>query len=92
MIDYTKMKEFCDALEFINVMVEDEIVQICLDGLVQSYGLIGTAISTRENPSSFFNLQSMLMVVENHAGVSRITQSDSRMLYTKADWPRGRGG
>ena len=62
--DYTtKVKEIYDAIESINVTVdEDEIVQICLDGLAQRYGPIRTAICTREKPPSFFNLQSMLMV------------------------------
>ena len=62
--DYTtKVKEIGDALGSINVIVdEDEMVQICLDGLAQRYGPIRTAICTREKPPSFFNLQSMLMV------------------------------
>ena len=38
-IDYnTKIKEICDALGSINVMVdEDEMVHICLSGLSQRY-------------------------------------------------------
>ena len=44
--DYTtKIKEICDALGSINMTVdEDEMVQICLGGLAQRYGLIRTAI------------------------------------------------
>ena len=93
-IDYnTKIKEICDALGSINVMVdEDEMVQICLGGLAQTYGPIRKAICTQEKSSLFFNLQSMLMVEENHASGSRTTQSGSRMLYTEADWPCGHGG
>ena len=47
--DYTtKVKEICDALGFINVIVdEDEMVQICLGGLVQRYEPIQTVIRTR---------------------------------------------
>ena len=37
----TKIKEICEALGFINVMVdEDEMVQIYLGGLAQRYGPI----------------------------------------------------
>ena len=88
-IDYnTKIKEICDALGSINVMVdEDEMVQICLGGLAQTYGPIRKAICTQEKSSLFFNLQSMLMVEENHASGSRTTQSNSRMLYTEAEQP-----
>ena len=80
--NYTmKVKEIYDALGSINVMVdEDEMVHI------------RTTISTREKPPSFFDLQSMLMVEENHAGGSRTTQSDSWMLHTEAEEPHGRGG
>ena len=70
---------------------EDEMVQICLGGLAQRYGPIQTAICTREKPLSFFDLQLMLMVEENHAGASKGTQSNNQMLYTKVDRPRGRG-
>ena len=92
--DYTtKVKEICDALESINVTVdEDEVVQICLSGLAQRYGPIRIAICTWEKPSSFFDLQSMLMVEENHASRSRTNQSDIWMLYTEVDRPRGHGG
>ena len=92
-IDYTKVTEICDALGFINVTVdEDKIVQICLGGLAQRYEPIRTAIYTWEKPPSFFDLQSKLMVEENHVSGSRTTQSDNRMLYKEAERPRGRGG
>ena len=92
--DYTtKVKEICDALGSINVTVdEDKMVQICLGGLAQRYGPIRMTICTREKPPSFVDLQSMLMDEENHVSGSRTTQSDNRMLYTEAEWPRGYGG
>ena len=95
--DYTtKIKEICDALGSINVTVhEDEMVEIVLGGLAQRYGSIRTTICAREKPPSFFVLQSMLMVEENHVSGSRTTQSDNHMMYTEAEWPRecgGRGG
>ena len=48
MTDYTmKVKEVCDALGSINVMVdEDEMVQICLGGLAQRYMPIWMTICT----------------------------------------------
>ena len=73
MTDYTmKVKEVCDALGSINVMVdEDEMVQIYLGDLAQWYGPIRTAICTQEKPLSFFDRKSMLMVEEKHAIGSR---------------------
>ena len=92
--DYTtKINEICNVLGSINVTVDkDEMVQICLSGLAQRYGPIQTVIYTQEKPPSFFNLQSMLMVEENHASGSRTTQSDNQMLYIEADRPCGHGG
>ena len=87
MTDYTtKIKDICNALGSINVSVdEEEMVQIYLHGLAQRYGPIETTICTREKPTSYFDLQSMLTVEENDTGVSRSRQSDNRMLYTEAD-------
>ena len=53
--------------------------------------MIRTTICTREEPSSSFDLQSMLMVEENHAGMTSSAFSDGQMLYTKADRPCGHG-
>ena len=50
------------------------------------------AVCTRENTSSFFDLQSMLLVEENHAGASTSTHADSKMLYTEDERPHARGG
>ena len=78
--DYTtKIKEICDALGSINVTVdEDEMLQICLGGLAQRYGPIQTAICTQEKPLSFFDLQSMLMVEENHASGLRTVERQAQ--------------
>ena len=72
-------------------MDEDEMMQICLGGLAQRYGPIRTAICTREKPLTFFDLQSMLMVEENHTSASWSTHSDNQMLYTETNRPRGCG-
>ena len=62
----TKIKDVCDALRSINVAVdEDEMVHICLNSLTHKYDSYQTSITIRENPSSIFDLQSMLMVEEN---------------------------
>ena len=63
-----KIKELCDALGSINVIIDnDEMVQICLGDLSPRFGLIRSAIIARENSPSFFDLQSILLVEENHA-------------------------
>ena len=60
--------------------------------LPRRYGPNRTTICTQEKPPSFFGLQSMLMVEENHTSGSRSTQSDNLMLCIDADRPRGLGG
>ena len=87
-----RSKEICDSFGFINVSVdEDEMKLICLGGLAQSCGQIQTTICIREKSLSFFELQSMLLIEENHTGVLTSTHADNKMLYTETDWPRGRG-
>ena len=51
------------------------------------FGAFRTAVCTRENTSSFFDLQSMLLVEENHAGASTSTHTDNKMLYMEEDRP-----
>ena len=67
-LDYNaKIKSICDSLGSININVdEDEIVQVCLGNLAQRFNPLRTAILARENPLSFFGLQSMLLFEENH--------------------------
>jgi hypothetical protein len=91
--DYTaKIKEICDALGSIDMIVEDDkMFQICLGGLAQRFGLLRTAICTREKPPSFFDLQSMLLVEENHGKVTKNAPDDGQMLYTQSSGGRGRG-
>ena len=68
------------------------MVQICLGGLVSKFGAFRTAVCTRENTPSFFDLQSMLLVEENHAGALTSTHADNKMLHTEGDRPCGCGG
>ena len=60
--DYTvKIKCIWDSLGSININFnEDEMVQVCLDGLTQWFDPIRITILAREKPPSFFNLQSRL--------------------------------
>ena len=92
--DYTsRIKDICDSLASIEVNIEEgEMVQIGLGGLAPKFGAFRTAVCTRENTPSFFDLQTMLLVEENNAGASTSTHTDSRMLYTEGDRPRGCGG
>ena len=91
MSNYTvKIKDLCDSLGAINVNIDnDEMVHICLGGLSHKYGAFRTAITTRENPPTFIDLQSMLMIEENQLQ-SKSTVSDGQMLYTQGRPGRGR--
>ena len=92
--DYTsKIKDICDSLASIDVNIEEsKMVQVCLGGLASQLGAFRTVVCTRKNTSSFFDLQSMLLVEENHTGASTSTHTDNKMLYTEGDRTRGRGG
>ena len=68
------------------------MVQVCLRGLAPKFGAFRIDLCTWENTPSFFDLQSRLLVEENHAGASTSMHTDRKMLYTEADRPRGRGG
>ena len=81
--DYTaKIKSICDSLGSININVdEDEMVQVCLGGLIQRFNPLRMTTLARENPPSFFNLQSMLLVEENHVR-SKSKMSEGQMFFT----------
>jgi hypothetical protein len=71
---------------------ESEKVQICLGGLASKFGAFRTAVCTREATPSFFDLQSMLLVEENHVGAAATSaHTDSKMLYAEGERPRGHG-
>ena len=62
-----KIKELYDSLCSINANIDDEkMVQICLGGLAPRFGTMRTIVLARENLASFFDIQSMLLVEENH--------------------------
>ena len=79
-----KIKELCDSLDSISVNIDDdEMVQICLGGLAPRFVL------AREKFLSFFELQSMLLVEENHV-CTRSNESEGHILYTHSNGRRGR--
>jgi hypothetical protein len=93
--DFTlKINEICYSLALIDVNIdESEKVQICLRGLASKFGAFRSAVCTREATLSFFDLQLMLLVEENHVGAAAMsTHTDSQMLYTEGERPRRRGG
>ena len=84
-----KIKELCDSLSLISVNVEDdEMVQICLSSLAPRFGAMRTVVLAREKRPSFFDLQSMLLVEENHVR-TRSNASEGHMLYTHSNGGRG---
>ena len=91
--DYTsKIKSICDSLGSINVNInDDEMVQICLDGLASRFGAMQTAVLAREKSPSFFELQSMLFVEENHVQ-TKTNMSEGQMFFLDSDGGRRRGG
>ena len=82
-----KIKELCDSLELINVNInDDEMMQICLRRLAPRFGAIRSTILARENRPSFFDLQLMLVVEENH--VQTRSNVQGHMLYSNSDGER----
>ena len=74
----------------INVNIDDdEIVKICLGGLAPRLNVILSAFLAREKSPSFFDLQSMLLVEENHV-LTRSTTCEGQMLYTNSEKKRKR--
>ena len=64
------------------------MVQICLGGLTPRFDTMRTVVLARENPPSLFDLQSMLLVEENHVR-TKSNASEGHMLYTHSDKGRG---
>jgi hypothetical protein len=90
--DYTlKINEIYHSLASIHVNIdESEKVQICLRGLESKFKAFRTAMCTQEATPSFFDLQSMLLVEENHVGAAATsTHTDSKMFYTGERDPVG---
>ena len=92
MSDYTtKIKSICDSLGSINVNIDDdEMVQICLGGLAPWFNSMRTVVLAREKSPSFFDLQSMLLVEENHVQ-SKTNTSEGEMFFSESDSARRRG-
>ena len=65
------------------------MVQICLGYVAPQFDAMRTAVLAREKPPSFFDLQSMLLVEENHVR-TRSNTLEAHMLYTHSNRGRGR--
>jgi hypothetical protein len=85
------LADYVEASVDVNID-ESKKVQICLGGLASKFGAFRTIVCTRETMPFFFDLQSMLLVEENHVDGSTSTHIDSKMLYMEGERPRGRGG
>ena len=94
MADYAaQIKETYDSLTSVNVNVEEnEMVEGCLGGLASKFGAFQTTVCMRENTPSFFELQLMLLVEENHVGASMSMHTNNKRLHTEEDRPHGRDG
>ena len=79
-----KIKDLCDSLNSICVNVEDG-----LSGLTPWFNTMTTIVLDGGKPPSFFDLQSMLLVEENHVR-TRSNASEGHMLSTHSDGGRGR--
>ena len=92
MSDYTvKIKSICDSLGSIIINVdEDEMVQVCLGRLAQRFDPIRTTLLAREKRSSFLDLQSMVLVEENHVRTKSKTL-EGQMFFSNLDGGHGRG-
>ena len=75
----SKIKDICDSLASLNVNIkEGEMVQVCLNGLASKFRVFQTVVCTQEYV--VFDLQSMVLVKENHMGASTSTHADSKMF------------
>ena len=80
--DYTsKINDICDSLASIDVNVEEgEMVQILAQRIgVEVRSIPNCCLYKGEYPP-FFDLQSMLLVEENHVGASTSMHADNKML------------
>ena len=81
------IKELSDALGSIIV---DEMVQIRPNGIAPWFKTIRSVVLSKDNPPSFFDLQSMLLIEENHVR-TRSNVQEGHMLYSNSDEWRGQG-
>ena len=88
--DYSaKIKSISDSLGTIKINVdEDEMVQVCLGGLAQRFDPIRMTVLARENPPSLFDLQSMLLVKENHVR-TKTKMSEGQIFFLNSNGGQG---
>jgi hypothetical protein len=75
-----KIEAIVESLESINVSVDDDdLVNVCLNGLGKEYKPFKTSITIRENVPNFWDLVSMLIVEEKTLNEDCSTQNKNNV-------------
>ncbi len=91
-----KIKGIVESLSSINVSVDDDdLVNVCLNGLGKEYKLFKTSITVKENVPNFRDLVSMLIVEEKTLNEDCSTQNNNHIeqqaFYSNTGRGRGKG-
>jgi hypothetical protein len=91
-----KIKGIIESLASINVFVDDDdLVNVCLNGLGKEYKPFKTSINVKENVPNFWDLVSMLIVEEKTLNENCSTQNKNNVkqqaFYSNTSRGRGRG-
>jgi hypothetical protein len=91
-----KIKGIVESLTSINVFVDDDdLVNVCLNGLGKEYKPFKTSIIVRENVPNFWDLMSMLIVEDKTLKEDCSTQNknnvEQHVFYSNTGRGRGRG-
>ncbi len=91
-----KIKGIVESLASINVYVDDDdLVNVCLNGLGKEYKHVKTSITIKENVPNFRDLVSMLIVEEKTLNEDCSTQNKNNIehhaFYSNTGRGRGRG-
>jgi len=91
-----KIKGIVESLASINVsMDDDDLVNVCLNGLGKEYKPFKTSIIVKENVPNFWDLVSMLIVEEKTLNEDCSTQNknnvEQQAFYSNTGRGKGRG-
>jgi hypothetical protein len=91
-----KIKGIVESLASINVFVDDDdLVNVCLNGLGKEYKPFKTSITIKENVPNFRDLVSMLIVEEKTLNENCFTQNknnvEQQAFYSNTGRGKGRG-
>jgi len=91
-----KIKGIVESLASINVsMDDDDLVNVCLNGLGKEYKPFKTSIIVKENVPNFWDLVSMLIVEEKTLNEDCSTQNknnvEQQAFYSNIGRGKGRG-